>query len=1118
MTGKLKILLLIVLCCTMADGGLAAKKDRQAKNKAKQTAKNKKVKKPKKSPIPPLNGEVKATYDLEQALAYFSIDGFALALQDLAETVDKPYWSTAIQQKVAGFAKNLESVKAGVAKGDAASIKQAKEMLTFQRKMLLSNPLVKSEQLLVVKRAFKGSSSRTVTGPQLGKPRLNSHALNSISPAGWDNEIAVMSDLGNEDPTLTTLYKPADDAIVGEVDLHFDAKKIMFSSKGSHDDWHVFEVGTNGKGLKQLTPADQPHVHFFDSCYLPNDEIILSSTAAFQALPCEYGSKFMAQLYRLNPNNGKIRQLCFEQDSDWTPTLMNDGRVLYTRWEYTDEAHYFTRIVMTMNPDGTTQKAIYGSNSYFPNTLIYNQPLPGSSTKFVGIVGGHHGISHSGRLLIFDTNKGTHEVDGVVQEIPYRNRKVEPLIIDRLVDQSWPHFCNPHPLNEKYYLVTAKLSPHSLWGIYLVDVFDNMTLIKQIEGHALLEPIPLKPHRRPAVIPDKVQEGEKTSTVFISDVYSGPGLKNVPRGKVKALRLHSFYFAHQGVGGHNSVGVEAGWDVKRIHGTVPVEDDGSAFFTIPANTPMAILPVDENGAALQLMRTWFVGMPGENVSCVGCHEDMNTAPPARMLKAARRGPSPTKPWYGPVRPFSFKYEVQPVLDKFCVACHNGTKKDRPDFADAEEKQILRKRESFMPYSRSYLALQPYVRRPGPESDVHLFNPMEYHASTSELIQLIRKGHYNVRLDAEAWDRLNTWIDLNAPYRGYWNPPKYDGTVDQHARRLELAKLYANIDIDTEEEYKKLEAVKPAEKIKPVKPEKLPKPQPVALSGWPLNAGQKPGDSMELGLGGGKSIQLVKIPAGQFVMGDVEATPDEVPQAAVQIKKPFWMATLEITNEQYGLFDPQHDTRYIDTKGKDHRDPGKPANEPGQPVARVSWQEAMQYCEWLGKKTGKKVTLPTEAQWEWACRAGTDTPFWFGDLAADFSKKANLGDFSLGDLDGVKPKGDDKATDEFMLKYYIAKDYTFKDGAELAVAPGTYEANPWGLFDMHGNIAEWTRSSYKPYPYKADDGRNNLNVADRKVCRGGSWRDQPYRAASAYRIPYESYQKVVNVGFRVIVEE
>ncbi len=92
-----------------------------------------------------------------------------------------------------------------------------------------------------------------------------------------------------------------------------------------------------------------------------------------------------------------------------------------------------------------------------------------------------------------------------------------------------------------------------------------------------------------------------------------------------------------------------------------------------------------------------------------------------------------------------------------------------------------------------------------------------------------------------------------------------------------------------------------------------------------------------------------------------------------------------------------------------------------------------------------------------------------------------------------------------------------DGALVAVAPGKYRPNPWGLFDMHGNVAEWTRTSYRPYPYVADDGRDDPQTAGRKVARGGSWFDRPRRSTSSYRLSYQPYQRVFNVGFRVVCE-
>ena len=169
--------------------------------------------------------------------------------------------------------------------------------------------------------------------------------------------------------------------------------------------------------------------------------------------------------------------------------------------------------------------------------------------------------------------------------------------------------------------------------------------------------------------------------MFITDIYQGPGLQGVPRGTVKKLRVIEYYFSRRGFGGlYGTLGLDGPWDVKRILGTVPVEADGSAFFKIPANSPLSLQPLDEKGQALQLMRSWFVGMPGEAVSCAGCHESQDEV----SLEPARAWPpgsarSPSNPWHGPARGFSFVREVQPVLDRYCVSCHDGerTAPDRP---------------------------------------------------------------------------------------------------------------------------------------------------------------------------------------------------------------------------------------------------------------------------------------------------------------------------------------------------------------------------------------------------------------------------------------------------------
>jgi formylglycine-generating enzyme required for sulfatase activity len=253
------------------------------------------------------------------------------------------------------------------------------------------------------------------------------------------------------------------------------------------------------------------------------------------------------------------------------------------------------------------------------------------------------------------------------------------------------------------------------------------------------------------------------------------------------------------------------------------------------------------------------------------------------------------------------------------------------------------------------------------------------------------------------------------------------------------------------------------------------------------------------------------------MGSVDGAPDEFPQAVVEIGKPFWMSTTEITNAQLREFMPEHDSRFIDQQWKDHIYAGYPADKPEMPAVRVTWNNAVAFTGWLGAETGLKVSLPTEAQWEWAARAGSDQPFFFG--SSGFEDFANLADANIGLLAvrGVDPQPIPEKS-RTPLTDFVPRDASFDDGRLLPDGTACYQPNPWGLFDMHGNVAEWTRSSYRGYPYDDGDGRNALDNDERKVVRGGSWRDRPKTATASYRLPYQPFQKVYNVGFRVIIEE
>jgi formylglycine-generating enzyme required for sulfatase activity len=1044
------------------------------------------------------------------------------ALSDLCDTFGSRYaGGTEYLKRLATLEADLASLHTQDRATPAEDIRRLQEELaTLQREVLLANPLLDFDRLLLIRRG--------VRSPALGLPQ-NWQSNSSLSKTGYDDSIEVLSPI-SPSGQFATLYRPEGGKFVGDLDLDFSGDKLLLSMPGDHGRWQVFELRSDGRGLRQLT-GEQPDVDSYDACYLPNGKILFCSTAYFNAVACT--GDHAAVLYTMDADGQHVRQLCFDQEHNWCPAVLNNGRVLYTRWEYTDTPHCHTRLLFHMNPDGTEQMEYLGSNSYWPNAFFYARPIPNHPTKVVAIISGHHGVPRMGELVLFDPALGRHEAAGAVQRIPGYGQKVEAVLKDQLADDSWPKFLHPYPLSDKYFLVAAKPTPQSLWGIYLVDVFDNLVLIKELPGFALFEPIPLRKTPRAPVIPDKVDLTRHDGTVYIEDLYAGPGLKGIPRGAVKSLRVFTYHFAYQGmVGNPGTIGVDGPWDIKRVLGTVPVHPDGSAKFTVPANTPISLQPLDADGQALQLMRSWMTAMPGETLQCAGCHEPQNTTPANKRTLAGDAAPVEISPWYGPVRGFAFRREVQPVLDHYCVGCHNGQPQPGqpplPDFRGAvratDYHSVLswENNAAAGKFSESYMQLHPFVRRPGGESDYHVLEPMEFHAGTTELIQRLRKGHHGVRLNAEAWDRLITWIDLNCPYHGTRGEECQD-PGGQRARRRELLQRYGNVDSDPE-------AVVPVAyrptHPPPVEPPSRPPAAGLACPGWPFDAvearrRQQASSTITqraIDLDGGVRLNLVLIPSGEFIMGSDAGAEDERPPGRVRIDRPFWLGTCEVTNEQYARFDPGHDSRVEKKNATQYGVQGYPMNRPEQPVVRVSWSEAMAFCRWLSRATGEAFTLPTEPQWEWACRAGTATPFWYGDRDGDFSRFANLADAKLVEFasdvwDMNKPLKNPTRYNEF-----IPKDLRCNDGSLLSVRPGQYAPNAWGLCDMHGNVAEWTRTTYRVYPYLLPTDPSDDCQAGPKVVRGGSWRDRPYRATSSYRLAYPPYQRVFNVGFRVATSQ
>ena len=192
-----------------------------------------------------------------------------------------------------------------------------------------------------------------------------------------------------------------------------------------------------------------------------------------------------------------------------------------------------------------------------------------------------------------------------------------------------------------------------------------LTDLMEMEGQALVEPIPLSAYQMPPRIADAVDLDSKTASVYIQDLYVGPGLDGVPKGVVRKLRVGKFGFSAHGIGGHNgTLGVDSSWDYRTLLGEVPVHPDGSTSFEIPANTPVFVQPLDEEGRAVQNMRSWFVGMPGEQVSCVGCHESIHQTPTPARTQALYHEPYKIEDVTGSGRPFSYPHDVEPIVQSW----------------------------------------------------------------------------------------------------------------------------------------------------------------------------------------------------------------------------------------------------------------------------------------------------------------------------------------------------------------------------------------------------------------------------------------------------------------------
>jgi hypothetical protein len=626
----------------------------------------------------------------------------------------------------------------------------------LQREILLSNPVLPEKLVFITRKQYKQDHHNTATLFQTGEINTN-----SFTPGAELNVLNLKT--GNHNSLLNT-----ENGVVRDPEVSFDGGSIIFSyRKNIKDDYHIYKIEADGTGLKQLTFA--PGVSDIDPLFLPDGDILFSSTR--EPKYCMCNRHIMANLYRMTSDGSNITQLGKSTLFEGHSALMPDGRIIYDRWEYVDRNFGDAQGLWTMNPDGTKHAVYYGNNTNSPGGIIDPRPVPGSNLSLCIFSSCHD--KPWGALALIDRSKGVDGKAGLVKIWPERAVKL-------IGKGNWDAFMvldvryeDPFPLNEKYFLCSKSISldkkrgNHPIsekMGIFLVDIFGNELLLHKGEL-SCFDPMPLSSTIKPAVIPTKRKYDDTPGTYYVQNVYEGTHMEGVSPGSVKYLRVvesprKKTYSKEDWQGqGAQAPGVNwHGFEVKRVLGTVPVEQDGSAHFEVPPGRYVYFQLLDENKKMIQSMRSGVMAHPGETNGCIGCHEDRLSVPAGitRFPKALQREPDEMNGWKGKTATFSYVEEVQPVFDKHCVECHDFGKK-------AGRKLILAgDRNPF--FNGSYIDI--YVRKQitcvgGGSADIQPAG--SWGSSVSNLVKVIERGDKEIKLSSDEMEKIYTWIDLNGVY-------------------------------------------------------------------------------------------------------------------------------------------------------------------------------------------------------------------------------------------------------------------------------------------------------------------------------------------------------------------
>ncbi len=552
---------------------------------------------------------------------------------------------------------------------------------------------------------------------------------------------------------------------------------------------HLFEVGADGRGLRQLTRGEWSDL---DPAILPGGDVAFVSERCGFSLQCnEYDKdETSCNLYVMRPDGSGVRRMSVNKDGDYLPHAFDNGLLGYTRWEYHERGWAYIQSIWTVRPDGTGADALFKQHLQNPWALYDARSIPGSH-KMSALAGGHHTL-YAGPVVVVDADRGLNNPAGIAIVTPAVKPQEGGMAGTPVPEGGVPEagglYMTPWPLSEKRFLVSHsyrtlpmdRTDPEG-FALYLIDVFGTKELVYRDPAISCSSPIPLRPRPRPPVIPDTRDAGEGRAVCVATD--AGYGVPGVPRERVRYLRIAEpvgwpYDNAHGGRRYGEKGPTMVNWTPVRILGDVPVEADGSAHFEVPPDTAVYFQLLDENRMELRRMRSFISFQPGERRGCVGCHETRVEAPVSGPGIAAERPPSRYLPAPWGDRPVSFLRDLQPILDRHCVRCHAGLKPagglDYSGGLTTYEPRI-----AGYGHNRAYDTI--VGKRLVAFSDVHAQDasvtpPLAYGSRRRKLVETLGKAPHTERaeLSPEEWLTLVMWIDANAPY--------HDGFVDKRPER------------------------------------------------------------------------------------------------------------------------------------------------------------------------------------------------------------------------------------------------------------------------------------------------------------------------------------------------